>query len=304
MKKNDEEKEKKKKYNEKLSYKMPSLNERDYRMLMVINDFVCIRAWDIAIIAGFGSISYVNKRLLQFTRCGYIRSEYLQNEKIYTLTSKGKYAIGEDGSKASQIFNFNSQTTHYLYTARVAAIQFAKNPNMSYASIITDKRLKEYMAKQTADNGVKLEHRPDIVIGFSAYEIELNYKKYADLKANILNNSLAFQHQLWIVPKHLTTLREHIKKATKELGLNNVRVTTYERIAQEQDKFNVAEIAQTIMERDETQRWNIDMIQRSHRPRQDGKQRNVDKYRKLPATIEQRQPPTSNERMRLFLNEE
>ena len=249
---------KNKKYSEKLSYKIPVLNERDIRLLKSINDFVCVRSIDVAILAGFGSISYVNKRLLQFERAGYLRSDYLLNEKIYTITGEGCKQIGEKGLN----YDFNSQTRHYLYTVRVASIYFANYKEIKMESIIADRHIKRLL---TMEKGVAFgkiskseiikKHRPDFILRQNAFEIELTFKKYSDLKNNMKSNAEQFEGQVWIYPEALPNLRNNIRKAKEELKLNNVAIISYERVNRELKNINLKLLADNYDNRTLLERW-------------------------------------------------
>lgn len=269
----------KKKSKKSLTYQMPQLTMRYMIILQVINDYVCVRSWDVAVLAGVGSISYMNRLLLQFCRCGWLISDYYGGEKIYTITAKGRAAIGLEGPT----WTFNAMTTHYLYTARVAACWFARNPRAIYQSILTDRNLKIYLGRQNELNPqMVFTHRPDLVINGTAYEIEISFKKLDRVRENMQANAVMFPFQVWIYPEQIPTIGANIRRCVNELGLKDrSNVFTYEKCTNETAKFDLKALAAEINSRSEGEVWHLDP---SRIPKkQEETKKKLDKYRQLPA---------------------
>ena len=105
----------------------------------------------------------------------------------YYLSVQGLAVIGK---KTSHPYEVSYTTNHALLVGRVCSwlkITEGADPN----AMLTDAILRA--------NGANQRHRPDIVLGRKAFEVELNHKPLGILMKNIQAND-SYGSQVWITP--------------------------------------------------------------------------------------------------------
>ena len=65
------------------------------------------------------------------------------------------------------------------------------------------------------------EHRPDIVVGNLAFEIELNHKRKETLTRNVLSNELNYDGQVWLVPQRKANIRRSLAEIFADIRTEN-----------------------------------------------------------------------------------
>lgn len=185
---------------------MRELTEREYYVLQVIDRYRILWALDIAWLCGFTDESYCRKVLMRLIRFGFVQTtKDWNNHNCYYLTATGIREIG----KSSREYEVSYTTNHSLLCGRAASWLHAVN-GVDAMDMLTDTELK--MILRNAD------HRPDLVMGDTAYEIELNHKSLDRLQTNMLSNEKLFGHQIWLVPDNKQYIRNNLLKVADSVA--------------------------------------------------------------------------------------
>ena len=132
------------------------------------------RAIDVAWLAGYTDFSYCRKCLRKLQQMGLLQiTRGTVGANCYYLSGRGLKAIGKGTSHPYEI---SYTTNHALLVGRVCSwlkITEGADPN----AMLTDAILRA--------NGANQRHRPDIVLGRKAFEVELNHKPLRILEKNI-----------------------------------------------------------------------------------------------------------------------
>lgn len=107
------------------------------------------------------------------------------------------------------IFGLSSMTNHCLEVGIVCAWLRATR-KLHFSEMLLDMQLRESQAVG--------EHRPDIVVGNLAIEVELNHKRKETLTRNVLSNELTYDGQVWLVPQR----KSNIRRSLAEIFADNV----------------------------------------------------------------------------------
>ena len=169
----------------KSMYKEYELTDREYFVLIVIDALRICTAEVVAWLAGYTDYSYCRKSLMRLYNNGYVSIVKGNNGKnCYSLKSKGLKSIGKYNSR---VYEVSSMTNHCLEVGIVCAWLRATR-KLHFSEMLLDMQLRESQAVG--------EHRPDIVVGNLAIEVELNHKRKETLTRNVLSNELTYDGQV------------------------------------------------------------------------------------------------------------
>lgn len=193
-----------------------NITNREYTILMVVDKFRILRALDIAWLAGYTDESYCRKILRNMVKSGLMNVvKDKDGYNCYFLTGKGLREIG----KESHIYEITYTTNHALDVARLGTYLYITK-EAAYEDMFTDSDLRKITRSG--------DHRPDIVLGDTAYEVELNHKKQQRLIQNITSNS-RYPKQLWVVPNQKKFIAKQLLSAAK-YALAEIEILSLEQI--------------------------------------------------------------------------
>lgn len=188
-------------------YKEYELTDREYFVLIIIDALRICTAEVVAWLAGYTDYSYCRKSLMRLYNNGYVSIVKGNNGKnCYFLKSKGLKSIGKYNSR---VYEVSSMTNHCLEVGIVCAWLRATR-KLHFSDMMLDMQLRESQSVG--------EHRPDIVVGNLAFEIELNHKRKETLTRNVLSNELTYDGQVWLVPQR----KANIRRSLAEIFADNV----------------------------------------------------------------------------------
>lgn len=168
-------------------------------MLIIIDALRICTADVVAWLAGYTDYSYCRKSLMRLYNNGYVSIVKGNNGKnCYFLKSKGLKSIGKYNSR---VYEVSSMTNHCLEVGIVCAWLRATR-KLHFSEMLLDMQLRESQAVG--------EHRPDIVVGNLAIEVELNHKRKETLTRNVLSNELTYDGQVWLVPQRKANIRRSL----------------------------------------------------------------------------------------------
>ena len=152
---------------------METVTEREYAVLLLVDRLRIARAVDIAWLGGYSDFGYCRKGLGKLHKMGFLQiTRDAVGANCYYLSGQGLKAIGKGTSHPYEI---SYTTNHALLVGRVCSwlkITEGADPN----AMLTDAILRA--------NGANQRHRPDIVLGRKAFEVELNHKPLRILEKN------------------------------------------------------------------------------------------------------------------------
>lgn len=228
------------------------LTDRDLIVLEVVQKFRAIQSRHIAILCGFTSQSYVEKRLLKLTKFRYLnRARNLAGfPYVYSLGVNGKYELGFLGKvpKPSE-----GIIRHELGVAEIACyLKIAKN--IDFEQMMTDRDFRLYdTKKQTKDEYSPLfesgiDHLPDLAYvdgeKLNVVEYERTLKTKERLQSNILQNDQknCTKNQLWVVPKRRVSIWNRINAITEEFenADRNLDIIAFEAVEEEVKSFDLS----------------------------------------------------------------
>lgn len=229
------------------------LTERDLIVLEVVQKFRAIQSRHIAILCGFTSQSYVEKRLLKLTKFRYLnRARNLAGfPYVYSLGVNGKYELGFLGKvpKPSE-----GIIRHELGVAEIACyLKIAKN--IDFEQMMTDRDFRLYdTKKQTKDEYNPLfesgiDHLPDLAYvdgeKLNVVEYERTLKTKERLQSNILQNDLkdCTKNQLWVVPRRRVSIWNRINDITKnfENADKNLDIIAFEAVEEDVKSYDLSQ---------------------------------------------------------------
>lgn len=185
---------------------IPGISDRDYRCLEIIYKLRISRATDIAWLAGYSDYTYCRKRLAVMEREGLLRTERdCKGAKCYYLTEAGLAKIGKYTSRVYEV----SYTTNHALAVGDVCVWLYLTRQVSIYDMLVDIDLMSLITGKV--------HRPDIVLGKSAYEVELNHKPMKKLLENIRSNEM-YTCQVWIVPDERRNIARNLKTAAEMVG--------------------------------------------------------------------------------------
>lgn len=193
-------------------------NDREYRMLEIIDKLRICRANDLAWMAGYTDYTYCRKGLKKLEDMGLLQvTRDSVGANCYYLTYRGLSTIGKHKCHTYEI---SSTTNHALMVSKVCAWLCAEK-GASVSDMKTDGGLRRNYANRT--------HCPDVVYDGDAYEVELNHKQRSLLTANILANE-QFRQQIWIVPDTKRNIANNLLSVSKEsaVELTVMKLSTIE----------------------------------------------------------------------------
>ena len=159
-------------------------------MLIIIDALRICTAEVVAWLAGYTDYSYCRKSLMRLYNNGYVSIVKGNNGKnCYFLRSKGLKSIGKYNSR---VYEVSSMTNHCLEVGIVCAWLRATK-KLHFSDMMLDMQLRESQAVG--------EHRPDIVVGNLAIEVELNHKR---------KDELTYDGQVWLVPQRKANIRRSL----------------------------------------------------------------------------------------------
>ena len=145
----------------------------------------------------------------------------------YYLSGRGLKAIGKGTSHPYEI---SYTTNHALLVGRVCSwlrITEGAAPN----AMLTDSILRA--------NGVNQRHRPDIVLGRKAFEVELNHKPLGILMKNIQAND-SYGSQVWITPDSRPSIARNLLACAEKVGME-IKVIPLSEIEKQVSAANIHE---------------------------------------------------------------
>lgn len=183
-----------------------SLTEREYKMLEIIDRQRIVRAVELTWQAGYTDYTYCRKCLAKLEKYGYVATvRDMYGNKCYYLTGRGLTEIGKPGAHT---YEMSYTTNHELTVARVATY-LCITQGVNVFEMLFDSQMKPMFTRG--------EHRPDILLNDSVYEIELNHKRQDQLEKNIRSNE-RFSQQIWIVPRYKQKVARNLEKAAKAVA--------------------------------------------------------------------------------------
>ena len=173
--------------------------ERDIRIFREVERWRVVLGRHIAVLAGFDGQKACDRRLRKLIEAGCLeRKKVLYGVPgIYTLTHKAKLLA----SLPERPESIRVEQVPHDIAVLDTAIFLHRAKSIPFTAYTTEKQLHQQ------DGFGTRKHRPDFVItaGEKAYcvEVELSLKAKSRLEKNILDNFMAYDYQIWIVPdKH------------------------------------------------------------------------------------------------------
>lgn len=207
---------------------MDIISEREYEVLTVIDRLRIARAIDIAWLAGYTDFSYCRKCLRKLQQMGLLQiTRDAVGANCYYLSGRGLAVIGK---KTSHPYEISYTTNHALLVGRVCSwlkITEGAAPN----AMLTDAILRA--------NGANQRHRPDIVLGRKAFEVELNHKPLGILMKNIQAND-SYGSQVWITPDSRPGIARNLLACAKKAGVE-IKVIPLSEIERQVSAANIHE---------------------------------------------------------------
>ena len=207
---------------------METISEREYESLAVIDRLRIARTIDVAWLAGYTDFSYCRKCLRKLQQMGLLQiTRDSVGANCYYLSGRGLAAIGK---KTSHPYEVSYTTNHALLVGRVCSwlkITEGAAPN----AMLTDAILRA--------NGANQRHRPDIVLGRKAYEIELNHKPLGILMKNIQAND-SYGSQVWITPDSRPGIARNLLACAKKVSVE-IKVIPLSEIEEQVSAANIHE---------------------------------------------------------------
>jgi len=188
------------------------LTDRDYYIIREIDRWRVILSRHIKELTGFTGQRACDRRLKKLMETGYITRKHILYgvPSIYRLTNKSKLL------KPDADVNAKIRVEQITHDIRVldTAIQFHKEKNIPYSNMLTEKELHK------VDGYGNRKHQPDFVYTKNGkkicVEIELSQKSKSKFEANIKDNFMKYDTQIWVVPslngKIAHILRNHISR--------------------------------------------------------------------------------------------
>lgn len=207
---------------------MESISEREYGVLTVIDRLRIARAVDIAWLGGYSDFSYCRKGLGKLHKMGLLQiTRDAVGANCYYLSGRG---LSEIGKKASHPYEVSYTTNHALLVGRVCSwlkITEGADPN----AMLTDAVLRA--------NGSNQRHRPDIVLGRKAFEVELHHKPLRILEKNIQDND-SYGSQVWITPDSRSGIARNLLACSEKVGVE-IKVIPLSEIERQVSAANIHE---------------------------------------------------------------
>ncbi len=207
---------------------METISEREYAALAVIDRLRIAKAIEVAWLAGYTDFSYCRKNLKKLQRMGLLQiTRDAVGANCYYLSGQGLKAIGKGTSHPYEI---SYTTNHALLVGRVCSwlkITEGADPN----AMLTDAILRA--------NGANQRHRPDIVLGRKAFEVELNHKPLGILMKNIQAND-SYGSQVWITPDSRPGIARNLLACAKKVGVE-IKVIPLSAIEEQVSAANIHE---------------------------------------------------------------
>lgn len=190
---------------------------RDRVILYVLAGLGIAKSLDLAFLAGFSNHAYCRKRLYILKELGFVNDSSVDREKVYFLTKEG-YMETERETKG---YEFNCHTFHDIAVARIATYLYISQ-GISYRDMLTDRQMKYFL------QGTRI-HRPDLVVGHTAYEYERTLKKMPQIVKNVESNT-RYKKQVWIVPGFKRIIKQRLMEAAHEVHTDDFQIIDYEDI--------------------------------------------------------------------------
>ena len=207
---------------------METVTEREYAVLLLIDRLRIARAVDIAWLGGYSDFSYCRKGLGKLHKMGLLQiTRDAVGANCYYLSGQGLKAIGKGTSHPYEI---SYTTNHALLVGRVCSwlrITEGAAPN----AMLTDAILRA--------NGSNQRHRPDIVLGRKAFEVELNHKPLGILMKNIQAND-SYGSQVWITPDSRPGIARNLLACAEKVGME-IKVIPLSEIEKQVSAANIHE---------------------------------------------------------------
>lgn len=207
---------------------METVTEREYAVLLLVDRLRIARAVDIAWLGGYSDFSYCRKGLGKLHKMGLLQiTRDAVGANCYYLSVQGLAVIGK---KTSHPYEVSYTTNHALLVGRVCSwlkITEGAAPN----AMLTDSILRA--------NGVNQRHRPDIVLGRKAFEVELNHKPLGILMKNIQAND-SYGSQVWITPDSRPSIARNLLACAEKVGVE-IKVIPLSEIEKQVSAANIHE---------------------------------------------------------------
>ena len=188
------------------------ITDRDYHIIREIDRWRIVLSRHIKEITGFAGKRACDRRLKKLIEAGYLTRKHILYgvPGIYRLTNKSKL-LNPNADVDAKV-----RTEQIIHDIQVldTAIQFHKERNIPYSDMMTEKELHK------VDGYGNRNHQPDFVYTENGkkicVEIELSQKSKRKFEANIKNNFMKYDTQIWVVPsfnsKIACILSNHISR--------------------------------------------------------------------------------------------
>jgi len=207
--------------------------DRDRRIIREIDRWRVCLGRHIKELGGFSGQRACDRRLRKLVQAGYISKERILYgvAGIYSITTKGAKLEGMGNSKSKVRKKRKIRVDQIMHDIAVVdtAIYLSKRFEIPYGSMRTELELH-----RLDGFGIR-KHRPDFVYKHGGkticVEIELALKSKSRFEANISDNFMAYDKQIWVVPdlecKIARTLENSKVKYTniEILELNQIKGT-------------------------------------------------------------------------------
>ena len=207
---------------------METVTELEYAVLLLVDRLRIARAVDIAWLGGYSDFSYCRKGLRKLHKMGLLQiTRDAVGANCYYLSVQGLAVIGK---KTSHPYEVSYTTNHALLVGRVCSwlrITEGAAPN----AMLTDAILRA--------NGANQRHRPDIVLGRKAFEVELNHKPLGILMKNIQAND-SYGSQVWITPDSRPGIARNLLACAEKVGVE-IKVIPLSEIEKQVSAANIHE---------------------------------------------------------------
>ncbi|MBR0597043.1 hypothetical protein [Sinanaerobacter chloroacetimidivorans] len=185
------------------------INDRDLDILRICFRFRCAFIYSLAVLGGYSSDNYAEKRIAKLTRYGYLKKEkiYTRYPNLITVTTKGMALID------SKIKTYDMRTANAFHEAyiSVAAAYFKLKYGLNMDDLITE---RDQFALIGSRGRFRQDKKPDLVIPIwnTCVEVELTPKSRERLSQKIYNNRI-YGKQIWVVRDANKALQKQINES-------------------------------------------------------------------------------------------
>jgi hypothetical protein len=183
------------------------LVERDIRLFREVGRWRVVLGRHITALAGFEGQRACQRRLKKLIEAGFLeRKKVLYGVPgIYSLTHKAKLLA----SLPERPESVRVEQIPHDIAVLDTAIFLHRTKSIAFKDMVTEKQLHQQ------DGFGTRKHRPDFVFTANGktycIEVELSLKAKSRLEKNILDNFMAYDFQIWIVPDTQCKIHQILK---------------------------------------------------------------------------------------------